>query len=210
MEFDKTRAQKIPLNDIELAEKEKSETLLTKAQRMMDEELDDVKKMNQLVLYAKVATIRDKQLIEHKEIEHQRREEERQKDMMMEIERLKAVKFHEDRAIEKSQIQRQGALVVIDQIKERDAQRVKEEELKLKEQALMKRQLKEMQEDEIRGNEIKLQKAGQLRKEVELANRESIAAKIRRKQEDKELDKQIVEYNKLKAEREEELINEQK
>lgn len=198
------------MNDIELADKEKSETLLTKAQRMMDEELDDVKKMNQLVLYAKVATIRDKQLIEHKEIEKQRRDEDMQKDMMMEIERLKAVKFHEDRAQEKSQIQRQGALVVIDQIKERDAHRVKEEELKLKEQALMKKQMGEMQEEEIRQNEIKLQKAGQLRKEVELANRESIAAKIKRKQEDKELDRQIVEYNKLKAEREEDLLKEQK
>ena len=198
------------MNDIEFADKEKSETLLTKAQRMMDEELDDVKKMNQLVLYAKVATIRDKQLIEHKEIEKQRRDEDMQKDMMMEIERLKAVKFHEDSAQEKSQIQRQGALVVIDQIKERDAHRVKEEELKLKEQALMKKQMGEMQEEEIRQNEIKLQKAGQLRKEVELANRESIAAKIKRKQEDKELDRQIVEYNKLKAEREEDLLKEQK
>ena len=31
----------------------------------MDEELDDVKQMNQMVLYSKVVTIRDKQLEEN-------------------------------------------------------------------------------------------------------------------------------------------------
>lgn len=45
------------------------ETLLTKAQTLMDEEQDDVKKMNQMVLYSKVVTIRDQQLIESKKLE---------------------------------------------------------------------------------------------------------------------------------------------
>ena len=42
------------------AEKNKAETLLSKAQKKLDEELDDVKHMNQMVLYSKVVTIRDK------------------------------------------------------------------------------------------------------------------------------------------------------
>jgi len=36
---------------------------------MMDNELDDVKQMNQMVLYSKVVTIRDKQLNENKRLE---------------------------------------------------------------------------------------------------------------------------------------------
>ena len=36
---------------------------------MMDNELDDVKQMNQMVLYSKVVTIRDKQLDENKRLE---------------------------------------------------------------------------------------------------------------------------------------------
>jgi len=35
----------------------------------MDEELDDVKNMNQMILYSKVVTIRDKQLQENKMLE---------------------------------------------------------------------------------------------------------------------------------------------
>jgi hypothetical protein len=35
----------------------------------MDEEIDDVKHMNQMVLYSKVVTIRDKQLEENKVLE---------------------------------------------------------------------------------------------------------------------------------------------
>jgi hypothetical protein len=42
---------------------------LSKAQKKMDEEMDDVKHMNQMVLYSKVVTIRDKQLMENKRLE---------------------------------------------------------------------------------------------------------------------------------------------
>lgn len=65
------------------------ETLLTKAQALMDEEQDDVKKMNQMVLYSKVVTIRDQQLIESKNLESEWVREQKKLDLMMEIERLK-------------------------------------------------------------------------------------------------------------------------
>lgn len=65
------------------------ETLLTKAQALMDEEQDDVKKMNQMVLYSKVVTIRDQQLLESKNLESEWVREQKKLDLMMEIERLK-------------------------------------------------------------------------------------------------------------------------
>jgi hypothetical protein len=37
----------------------------------MDEDLDDVKHMNQMMLYSKVVTIRDKQLQENKRLEQE-------------------------------------------------------------------------------------------------------------------------------------------
>jgi len=46
VEMDKSRASKIPPTEQQLVDKEKSETLLTKAQQMLDEEHDDVKHMN--------------------------------------------------------------------------------------------------------------------------------------------------------------------
>jgi hypothetical protein len=72
--------------------KEKA-TMLSAADRQMAEELDDVKKMNQMMLYAKVVTIRDAQLNEKKVIQKERLEEERRLDTIMEVERLKALKM---------------------------------------------------------------------------------------------------------------------
>lgn len=63
----------------------------------LDEEHDDVKHMNQMMLYSKCVTIRDKQLMEKLRIEDERYEEEKRLDKMMEIERLKMLKYHEER-----------------------------------------------------------------------------------------------------------------
>jgi hypothetical protein len=57
----------------------------------MDEEQDDVKHMNQMVLYSKVVTIRDKQLEENGRLEQEWVDEQKKLDLMMEIERLKAL-----------------------------------------------------------------------------------------------------------------------
>lgn len=50
--------------------------------------------MNNLVTYSKCVTIRDKQVIEKDIIQRQRELEEVRLDKMMEIERLKMLKFH--------------------------------------------------------------------------------------------------------------------
>ena len=60
---------------------------------MLDEEHDDVKHMNQMMLYSKVVTIRDKQLEESKRLESEWLEEQKRLDLMMEIERLKTLKM---------------------------------------------------------------------------------------------------------------------
>ena len=75
-----------------------------------------MKHMNQMVLYSKVVTIRDKQLQENKLLEHEWLEEQKKLDLMMEIERLKALKVAEEREIVRTQARREGALVIVDQI----------------------------------------------------------------------------------------------
>lgn len=101
----KARRQRIIENDFKRASKiqntkvvatnipkgQKVETLLTKAMDMLDEDDDDVKGMNQLVLQAKVINIRNKQLEENKQLEKDWIEEQKRYDLMMEIERLKAL-----------------------------------------------------------------------------------------------------------------------
>lgn len=81
--------------------------------------------MNQMVLYSKVVTIRDKQLSENKQLEHEWIEEQRKLDLMMEIERLKGLKVAEEREHVRQQARRKGALVIVDQIQEREIERIK-------------------------------------------------------------------------------------
>jgi hypothetical protein len=64
--------------------------------------MDDVKAMNQMVLYSKVVTIRDKQLEENKKLEQEWIQEQKKLDLMMEIERLKVLKEEEIRETRKA------------------------------------------------------------------------------------------------------------
>ena len=75
----------------------------------MDNDLDDVKQMNQMVLYSKVVTIRDKQLQENKRLESEWIEEQKKLDLMMEIERLKVLQEEEEREVRKHMARKQGA-----------------------------------------------------------------------------------------------------
>ena len=82
---------------------------MSKAQKKMDNDLDDVKQMNQMVLYSKVVTIRDKQLEENKRLESEWIEEQKKLDLMMEIERLKVLQEEEEREVRKHMARKQGA-----------------------------------------------------------------------------------------------------
>ena len=66
-------------------------SLLANVQNAIDEGYDDVKGMNKLVLESKIMTVRDRQLEENRLLEQNWVEEQKRLDMMMEIERLKAI-----------------------------------------------------------------------------------------------------------------------
>ena len=95
--------------------------------------MDDVKQMNQMVLYSKVVTIRNKQKEENKKLESEWVEEQKKLDLMMEIERLKVLKEEEEREVRKHAARKRGAQVIIDQIQERTVLRMKEQEIRDKE-----------------------------------------------------------------------------
>lgn len=141
--MDKERANKVQPTDIEVAQRQKDVGILSKAQAQLDEELDDVKHMNQMMLYSKVVTIRDKQLEENKTLEKEWVEEQRKLDLMMEIERLKALKVAEERETVRKDARRRGAAVIIDQIQEREVERIKQREQLQKEQEQMNRQIEQ-------------------------------------------------------------------
>merc|ERR1719155_286567 len=61
----------IPPSEIEQQKLAEKAAMLSAADRQMAEELDDVKKMNQMMLYSKVVTIRDAQLNEQTKMAEQ-------------------------------------------------------------------------------------------------------------------------------------------
>jgi len=52
--------------------------------------------MNKMVMYAKCVTIRDKQLEQKKSLHESMKVQEKRKDLMMEVDRLKKIKYYEE------------------------------------------------------------------------------------------------------------------
>ena len=109
-EFDETRTKKLPATVYQKEENEKKESILNNAEKVMEQELDDVKLMNKMVHYAKCVTVRDRQLEEKQEILQQKKEEDVRIDMQMEVERLKTLKFYEEREKIHKEAHKQGIL----------------------------------------------------------------------------------------------------
>lgn len=63
-EYDQKRSANAKLSDLEQEAKAKSNYLLSKAQLQIEEQEDDIKHMNELMLYAKCVSIRDLQVAE--------------------------------------------------------------------------------------------------------------------------------------------------
>jgi hypothetical protein len=59
--------------------------------------------MNKMVAYAKAVTIRDRQLNEKKDIWEDFKTQEKKKDLIMEVERLKKIKHYEEEEERKKQ-----------------------------------------------------------------------------------------------------------
>merc|ERR1719230_2295602 len=169
---------------------------------MMDEEMDDVKHMNQMMLYSKVVTIRDAQIQEKRMVQSEREEEDRQLDMMMEIERLKALKMYEEREKARLDDQRRGAQVIVEQIKDRQAPRMREEESRDQERAFILKQIEALKAEEVEQQKQKKMAAARLMNEVNAANTAAMKIKEEKMLGEKLEEQKIIDYQENKEARE--------
>merc|ERR1712048_203565 len=165
-QMEEERKKNVLLSDKEKDGRAQKNSVLERAKQMLDEDMDDVKHMNQMMLYSKVVTIRDAQIQEKRQVQGEKEEEERCLDCMMEIERLKALKMYEERL----QDQRRGAKVIIEQIKDRQAQRMREEESRDQERAFILKQIEALKAEEVEQQRQKKMAAERLMQEVNHAN----------------------------------------
>jgi len=180
-------------------------SVLEKAKQMLDEDMDDVKHMNQMMLYSKIVTIRDAQIQEKRSVQAEKEEEERQLDMMMEIERLKALQMYEEREKSRLEDQRRGAVVIIEQIKDRQAQRMREEESRDQERAFILKQIEALKAEEVEQQKQKKMAAARLMSEVNAANTAAMKIKEEKMLAEKLEEQKIIEYQENKELREREM-----
>lgn len=147
---------------------------------------------------------------EKERIRRQRIEEEKRKDLMMEIDRLKSIekaeKIVNDRVVEI----KKGREVITEQIQERELKRMNEKEEQAREAQAMLRHVKQMELDD-RQNKLKMQ-ALQKRQldEIYDANQNAIEKKQVRYQRERDEEEKIIKFNIEKAQKEAEYVAEQK
>jgi len=122
------RKANLAKSDLELEDEGKMSNLLENAERARDEQLDDVKHMNQMMLYAKCVTIRDAQLLEKQMIQKEKADHEKAIDMLMEQERQKSLELTEERQRMKQEERLRGAAIIRMQIEQREKERIREKE----------------------------------------------------------------------------------
>ena len=201
--MDRDRSNKVPPTLIEADQKDQALGLLAKAQAQMDEEHDDVKHMNQMVMYSKIVTVRDKQLMESKILEEEWVREQKRLDIMMEIERLKSLQESEERDNRRAVARKQGAAVIIDQIKEREQERIKQRELLEKEKIQMLKNIEVLKAADQAALEKKKVRNKEMIAEVEKVNKVALGKKSEKIQKEKDEDLEIVRYEADKRAREE-------
>merc|ERR1712232_1246213 len=204
-QMEEERRKNVAMNDQEKQGRTQKNSVLERAKDMLDENMDDVKHMNQMMLYSKVVTIRDAQIQEKRQVQAEKEEEERCLDCMMEIERLKALKMYEEREKERLQDQRRGSKVIIEQIKDRQAQRMREEESRDQERAFILKQIESLKGEEVEQQRQKKLAAERLMQEVNQANSAAMKIKEEKMLGEKLKEQKIIEYQEDKQAREAEL-----
>uniref|UniRef100_A0A7S3Z5W6 Cilia- and flagella-associated protein 45 n=1 Tax=Lotharella globosa TaxID=91324 RepID=A0A7S3Z5W6_9EUKA len=186
----------------EVAENAEQKGILVKAQGLKDEQHDDVKHMNQIILYAECATIRDRQLHEREKIKKQQMEEERKVVEQMEQERLKSIQRQEERERIRMIKKQNDAVVLRRQIADIQKERMRQRELAEQEAQHMLQRIKENEKRLEKEAQAKIEYGRKLHAEVMAANDAAARAKLRRKQEEQEEEDRIAQYLKDKELRE--------
>jgi len=194
LELEERAKRNEPKTESEAIKEAENDDILAKARFLMDEEQDDVKEMNRMMLYAKCVAIRDAQKAEKDAIAREAEEEARRMDVAMEIDRVKALEAYEVRERRRAEEQRKGAEIIAEQIRQREQERILEEERRDLERQQMSREMARLQAEEAAAREASKVRARQLMEEVLVTNAKQLEMKELAKQEELEEELRIAEY----------------
>ncbi|KAJ2994230.1 Cilia- and flagella-associated protein 45 [Globomyces sp. JEL0801] len=192
--YDLQRTKNAKLSDLDRETLEKSNYLLTKAQMQIEEQEDEIKHMNELMLYAKCVSIRDNQVEQKKFIHRQKKEEELRLDAMMENERVRELKKLEERERKRVEELRKGAAKIRQQIEERREAALLEQERRDQETKQILKNIADTAEQEKREKAAKVKAQRLLMQGVTAANQESMELKRKEKLLEEEEDRKVLNY----------------
>lgn len=180
-----------------------------RSKRLQDEDRDEVKGMNKVILQSRCYNVLGSQIEEKEMITKSRKEDNRKIETTMEIERLRAIKMYEEREQKRIEDRKKGALVIKAQLEEREAERLRQLELKHQEQQLMLRHIEKLKEEDRKVVESKREVGKRLMQDIAVVNLEQIRRKAEQREVEAAEERRILEYVKEKEKREAELAAEQ-
>ncbi len=205
LDADKKRETTRKHSALEVEAANKAKHLLAKAERQRLDQMDEVKKMNEMANLAKVMAIRDAQ----KKMKTDRAAllVEEEAGFVTEIERATRKAYEQEAAKEarRKEGEAKAAAIIRDQIQAREHERLLAQERLEQEAAAQLDHIRELNERDAELAAMKVQEVEVLRKEIVSANAVAIARKKVLEDQERAEDLKIAEYLKAKDRREAEI-----
>ena len=187
------------LSEEDMLKQNRDRAIVEDAAARKEEQHDDVKEMNRMMLYAKTVTVRDRQLEEKKFIQALQRQEDQRIDLEMEAERIKLIKHYDIREENQKAENARGAQVLIRQIHDRAEERQLQQDALAEEKRKLVAHMQELEQKEAEAQLKRAEEARKVKAELVEANAAAVRSKMAGKQAEIEEDKKIAEYLRKKA-----------
>ncbi|XP_077985522.1 cilia- and flagella-associated protein 45-like [Glandiceps talaboti] len=201
-QLDRSRKKNEKLSDLDEESKKQAEYLLEKAKEQREEQEDEIKHLNELILNAKCHAIRDAQILEKGQIKSEMTDEEKRLDLMMEVDRQNALKLQEEIENNRREERLVGKQIILQQISENEEERLLDQERRDQEAQHMLRYLEKLQVEDLKALEKKHEQQMEAQKEIMRANQEAETQKEMKQEQQRLEEQKVVEYMKQKGERE--------
>jgi len=181
----------------------KNKKIILYAQQCKENDMDLSKKMNQMLNYAKVVSIRDEQKLENKKLKSEIKKKDLKLDLMMELERLRGIKKEEEDKLSRKIKKIEEAEIIRQQMKDKIIRKKKERNDIIKEGEEIKKHFAELELEDKILEQQKINEKITLAKEIVENNKILALNKYNKIKEEKENDLKILQYNMEKLKKEE-------
>ncbi|KAM6932901.1 cilia- and flagella-associated protein 45-like [Xenentodon cancila] len=196
--------------ELELEAQERAQCIVERANVLMFEEEEEIKKLKQLILGAQCQATCDAQIKEKKLIQAELAEEEKRLDAMMEMARRKALETSEKIDEMRKQQRMRGMQQIYNQIQHRLEEKEIEDEMREHQKQQIRKTQERMNQEDLQALEKKRLEQKLLQEEIMRINAAAVRAKEQQMEEEKLADIRAMEFQRKKQERDAEYEEDQR